>query len=881
MTAVGLRDTGAVSHSGRWTFVFTDVEGSTALWESRPEAMAIALEHHDAVIRDAIVRYDGTVFATAGDSFAAVFDRPEDAIDAVVGFQRSLQNELWPGELSLAVRVGVHVGVAQQRSGDFFGVEVSRCARVMSVASGGEVLVSAATASELIAPPDEITLTSVGHHRLKSLTGSIELFRLGAAGLRHDFEAIADIERLGLPPASRPIGRDAEMRAVLEALDAARLVTLVGLGGVGKTAIAAHVASTATTSSYDVVVWCDLAKLDPGAEVLAAIAQMLSARPQAGQGIADAIADVLQDTRALLVLDNCEHVLRSARSAVETLLHIGTLVSVAATSRSPLDMAAERVIHVEPLRAVDDAVALVLSRASAGGVTLHPGDAPHLVDLCDLLERHPLALELAAAALRDRTPAELVESLRTESVVLGRSDESDRHRSLRSTLDWSYGLLNAEERTCFDELAVFGAASFSGDAATRVLGRPGVQALLSQLVRQSLLAPLRSREGTRFRLLEPVRQYADAHLDPGRRRTLVEAHQRYFAAVAAECSAAAQGPDYSAAIERLFAEWDGLRYAIVRSVADGINPDRRDVTLRQLAHLILLHGRSEVGEWIRGALSERPTNTLKAILALVARLESDEVIGSRLVDEVLGDDHADLLDQFIVLAVASWTAHANSQFDELRTLVRRFCHVGQAIGPYYLGVAAGSGAVLFAGWAPDESARSLSVAAEQFVITRCPVIDVYAELGRLANNVDSETAELLEALLEYADSLPLPYFSGVISSNLAAVSIRLRPTQAAGVFLRAIDRCSEVRDWSTTDQTLQVAAIWLGRIDEFDAASYLQGYLGAVSGRTSAQFRRALERLDARLEGMPGQGASRWAGRRASRAAVIERVSEICRSRLP
>jgi class 3 adenylate cyclase len=459
--------------SGTVTFLFTDIEGSTRLWEADPAGMRIALERHDEILRGAIVDHGGFVFSTAGDSFAAVFGRGGDGVLAAVRAQRELGSELWPEAATVRVRMGLHTGEAHERDGDYFGSAVNRTARLMGSAHGGQVLVSLAV-EDLVR--DELgggcALVSLGEHALRGLTRPEVVFQVTGPGLEADFAELdsASLRRGNLPtPATSFVGRADDVKDLGAVAVAQRLVTLVGPGGVGKTRLAIETAASVADEYRDGVWFVELAPLAEPAAVIHAVASALSVRPEEGLTVLESVVHKLANRRALLVLDNCEHLLGAAAQIAVTIGRDANRVTSMATSREPLGIAGEQVWPVEPLDPALEAVDLFVERASLGNPAFHLAndDRRALVGLCAALDGIPLAVELAAGRARSMTVQELTDRLDDRFRLLRGSRHSDadhRQRTLLATVEWSYQLLDDDERILFDRLSVF-AGGFDIDTA--------------------------------------------------------------------------------------------------------------------------------------------------------------------------------------------------------------------------------------------------------------------------------------------------------------------------------------------------------------------------------------------------------------------------------
>ena len=299
-----------VGWSGIITFLFTDIEGSTRLWQADEEAMRSALARHDEVLRKTIAAHEGTVFSGTGDGMAAAFGSAAAAVRAALAAQRALQAEPWPTATPLRVRMGVHSGEAEWRDGDYFGTVVNRAARLTAVGHGGQVLCSAATA-ELVGDAG-LDLVDLGEHRLRDLDRPLHVFQVGGGS----FAALASLDDVpgNLPEQpSSFVGRQAEVAELTALVGAHRLVTLTGAGGVGKTRLAVQVAAELAGRFGDGVWLVELAPVGDPAAVADAVAAALAVTPQAGSSVADSVAAALAGRDLLVVLDNCEHVLGRRR----------------------------------------------------------------------------------------------------------------------------------------------------------------------------------------------------------------------------------------------------------------------------------------------------------------------------------------------------------------------------------------------------------------------------------------------------------------------------------------------------------------------------------------------------------------------------------------
>jgi predicted ATPase/class 3 adenylate cyclase len=567
--------------TGVISFLFTDVVGSTRLWEADPGGMAASVELHDSIVRRQVDEADGHVFSTAGDGFAAAFTAPQAAISTAVRIQREFISADWPGP-ALQVRMGLHMGAANERKGDYFGPVVNLASRIQAAGHGGQILVSA-TAVEAAEPWLEpgIDLHDLGRHRLKDVAESVRLF-----DVRHpELEVVSEpIRALSGPVNNLPeylttfVGRTAELKKLEAMLGEHRLVVLTGVGGTGKTRLAVEVGRKVMTQHRDGVWLVELAPVTDPARVTTAIGDIWGLRSGEGATIDDVVARYLKDKDLLLVIDNCEHVLSGAASAIRHLLESGPGIRVMATSRESLGVAGEALLHVPSLGlptgtggADSESVQLFLQRTEAARPDLNPGsaDLEAIERICRRVDGIPLGIELAAARIRTVSPGELAKRLEESFRILAGSAKAalPRQRTLSATVEWSYDLLEPEERTLFRRLAVF-AGGFDLDAAEAVCAGEGVDEWeildhLDSLVDKSLVSlSEQTPVGTRYRMLEPVRQYAQETLaGSGEAAEIQREHARYFSDLVGRASERLRGPEQQIWARRLNVEYPNIRAA--------------------------------------------------------------------------------------------------------------------------------------------------------------------------------------------------------------------------------------------------------------------------------------------------------------------------------
>ncbi len=444
--------------SGTVSFLFTDIEGSTPLWDANPDGMRIALSRHDEILRAAFGDGGGYVFSTGGDGFGVAFSSGSMAVDAAVGAQRLLADEGWPEGVALRVRMGIHTGEAQERDGDYFGPTVNRSARLMGAAHGGQVVISALTAG-IVADQSDIDLVDLGLSQLKGLVDPVHVYGVSAEGHQWiDKPLVSSLASTGNLPRlqTETIGDLPDLQRRVAGLADARVTTLTGSGGVGKTRAAIEIGWLVVDEFVDGVWMIELAPLaDPDA-VISSIASTLSVHRQPGATLVESIVDWCLGRRMLLIVDNCEHVLSPVIELVSAIVSGCPTVTVIATSREPLGVAGERVVRIPSLND-DHAHELFVVRACAADSAFvpSPADDDAISSIGARLDGIPLAIELAAARIRSLSPVEILNRLDDRFRLLrgGGRGGLERHQTLRATVMWSYRLLSEPERLLFDRLS--------------------------------------------------------------------------------------------------------------------------------------------------------------------------------------------------------------------------------------------------------------------------------------------------------------------------------------------------------------------------------------------------------------------------------------------
>jgi predicted ATPase/class 3 adenylate cyclase len=576
--------------AGTMTFLFTDMEGSTRNWESSPIVMKEALERHDILLADGIRARGGTIVTERGegDSFFAIFAYARDAVAAACSIQLALQAESWPGDLQIRVRMAIHTAVADPGRMDYRGPEVNRCARIRSIAHGGQVLLSSSTEALVSGRlPVDISLQDLGEHRLRDLTRPAHIFQLNHPKLPSQFPPLQSLSVLkhNLPvQLTSFVGREEQLKDVQQLLGTHRLVTLTGAGGCGKTRLALQAGAESLESYADGVWHVDLAPLAETDLIPKAVAESLGVREEADHSLAKALGVYLRDKQLLLLLDNCEHLLDACASLAQELLNVSAGLRILATSREALNITGEAIWRVPSLSLPDlegpsshdaaiasESVRLFVDRATASqsSFTLTPPNSSAVARICQQLDGIPLAIELAASRVRLMTPDQILDRLKDRFQLLtggGRTNLA-RQQTLQATFDWSYYLLVEAEKRLFRWLSVFsGGFDLEGVeevcASADLSGEPTLELFFRLFDKSLVTAELEGDRLAPYRLLETTRQYAHEKLrDTSEETAAREGHLRCFLGLAE--SAYAQRMDTPAEwLARLERDHDNLRSAL-------------------------------------------------------------------------------------------------------------------------------------------------------------------------------------------------------------------------------------------------------------------------------------------------------------------------------
>jgi predicted ATPase/class 3 adenylate cyclase len=580
-------------------FLFTDVEGSTRLWESHPEAMRHSLAQHDRILIDAVESARGRVIKTTGDGLMAVFDTARDGVVACVAAQMALAAATWGETGPLRVRMGLHVGEGAGDGHDYHGPAVNRAARVMAAGHGGQILLSGPTAALVMDQlPAGTALQDLGEHLLKDLARPEHVYQVDHPAMPGAFLPLTtvDVRQASLPPEpSAFLGRGSERTWLAGRLvdPDVRLLTITGPGGIGKTRLAMRAARDVEAAFAAGVAFVDLAMARDASAVLTEIGRALGYSDASDDAQLDELVTHLGRQPRLLILDTLEQVTGVAPTLVRLLQGCPGL-TLLVTSREPLHVREEQLLPLLPLavpslghasassEAIErfEAVLLFVDRARAvrREVRITDDNAAVVAEICRRLEGLPLAIELAAARLRVFSLDALRDRLhnRLRGLGSGARDLPERQQTLRSTIDWSYQLLSPGEQRLFVMMACFRGAEIEAvEAVVAELADRGpdvdpVDGLVSLTDKSLLRQTATDAQAPRFEMLESVREFATELLerDDDLVRLARSAHAAYFEPWAERIAAEARGPDRALALQRLAIELDNLRAAWQHDVAE-------------------------------------------------------------------------------------------------------------------------------------------------------------------------------------------------------------------------------------------------------------------------------------------------------------------------
>ncbi|MGK2947136.1 MAG: NB-ARC domain-containing protein [Acidimicrobiales bacterium] len=649
--------------SGTVTFLFTDIEGSTRHWDE--PSMASALERHDAIVAHAIRSHGGYLVKHTGDGAMAAFEKAADALASAVAAQRGLAIEPWVGQ-PIRARMAIHTGEAEERDGDYFGPTPTLAARLMDVGHGGQVLASRSTEEMVRGRISEgVSLLDLGDHGLKDLDRRQRVFQVTVEGLEEQFPPLRAAKASDNLPRSRTsfVGRTSEIEEVQRRLEDSAVVTLTGVGGSGKTRLAVEAARQRLGDHGDGVYFVDLSPIGEAEQVARAVGDVLGLPSgHQSESLDEVVVGFLSGREALLLLDNCEHVIDAVADLVDRILAGAPGVRVLATSREALDVEGEVTLTVASLDPAGDALVLFADRAVAvqPGFDLDGGHRSAVEEICRRLDGMPLAIELAAARVQHLSPADIAKRLddRFRLLTGGGRRRAQRQQTLQAVVDWSHDLLDDEEQILFRRLAAF-AGGFTLPAVEGVCSQGSLRStvdVLGSLVSKSLVTVDVQDVVSRYRLLETLRMYAqDKLLAAGEASDVRDGHRDWLVA---QVESSPEDPLVLVQIESEFeADADNLWLAVEWSAGEG----RWDLVVRLLTASLRAWNRKSRAAGVQECLeTAAAADGLDPSLAFRAHAAAS-VLATFATDYASMGDHADRaleLEPHPVAEHASWLASA-------------------------------------------------------------------------------------------------------------------------------------------------------------------------------------------------------------------------------
>jgi predicted ATPase/class 3 adenylate cyclase len=572
-----------------YSFLFTDIEGSTRLWEQFPERMSLSLAYHNRLMSDAIESHNGKVFKTIGDAYCAVFDSATDALDAAIAAQTALA-EIRPSEndpiFALKVRMGLHAGPAEEVDNDYFGPSLNRVARLMSAANGGQILISSQfKVQQQVA---NLEFRDLGLHRLKDLAEPMHVYQIIIPGVLNNYSAI---RTLSARPTNLPIqlssfvGREAEVEAICRRIrqPGVRLLTLFGPGGIGKTRLSLRVGTVLRDEYEHGVFFVALSPVKTEAGLLEAIASALHVEETTDAPLLEALKSHLQSLHLLLILDNFEQVIDAAPVLNELLTSAANL-NLLVTSREELLIYGEQIYPLTPLSVPKKNTIVPLNRlmeysainlfvervrAMQSDFELTEDNAKYVIEICQSLDGLPLAIELASVRVREFELEDILAQLTQRLQVLskGARDLPARQRTIRGAIDWSYQLLSPDEQAAFTRLAIF-VGAFTANAVDRISGAE----YLNRLKEKSLVQQLDTSDDTPlYIMLDTLREFAAENLEEsGEIPDLRAKHLDYYRELVARAEPNLTGTEQMIWFKRLEYEQFNIQAALEWSLDENL-----------------------------------------------------------------------------------------------------------------------------------------------------------------------------------------------------------------------------------------------------------------------------------------------------------------------
>ena len=639
------------------------------------------------------------------------------------------------------------------------------------------------------------------------------------------------------------VGRRRELAELDELVRRRRLVTLVGPGGVGKTTLAEQVARWVADDLPDGAFIVSLADVADASSVVPAIVRAVGA--PAAEPLDRSLEHYLSGQRALVVIDNAEHVRSAVRSITSRVLAASGALHLLVTSRQPLAASGEVIMSLPPLGR-EAAITLFRERAQEAGAPIRAGQQDLAIEVCDRLDRLPLAIEMAAARLRGLGLGDLAARL-DECLRLLRTGDAGRHETLEAVVGWSYDLLDVTRRSLLDQLSVF-AGSFDLEAAEAVWDGADVAGGVADLVERSLVQRVAVDGPARFRLFETVRSFAAERLAGSEASAAcIDRFVSYHVAFAKRVGEGLRGPDERVWVEAL--EWRLVNLEIAHAHALETDDVDAAVELVSSLHLFVYHRlRADVGAWAEATLpsARRASHPgVPAVAAVVAlnRLHRGEFDGAEALLVDLPDDPVARHAHEILGDLHLYRGRFDASYEHFRHAERLARQVDDRFTALHSrmsqGMALGYAGRIDEGLAIVEEVRREGAAARIEVVTGWCDFTV-AEL--LSDSQPRRALELVDRAVDRADRAGWRMLAGV--GRLTASSLRARtaePADAIPGFERLIRHWDRIGDETHQWTTLRNLVELFTRLDAYAPAARL---LGAVSTGARPTFGAEQQRLE-------------------------------------
>ncbi|HMQ67840.1 MAG TPA: tetratricopeptide repeat protein [Ignavibacteria bacterium] len=574
--------------TGNVTFLFTEIYENSGSSGKDPGSFQTTLDSLDKLFREIIESHNGFIFKRNNEAHCAAFYDPAEAVKAAVNIQIKLEERRIDFD-SVKIKSGIHTGEAEYGGGDYTGyVTLSKVHRLMTASNGGQILISGEVYEDLKGKlTDKISYRDFGKRQLKDINQLVQIYQVVPEKIPSEFPPIKTVDQRwnNLPlELTSFIGRKNELKEIREILSEVRLLSIIGFGGTGKTRLAVHLASSLVDEFGYGVCIAELAKLTDSPHILQEIMAVLKIAPDVKREMTDVLADFLREKEILLILDNCEHLLKESAEISELLLTKCPKLKIIITSREPLHLTGENIVNLSQMELPDsyekksaeeilqtESVKLFIERAKAvkTDFKLNDKDTTAIAQLCIKLDGIPLAIELAAARVKVMPVEKILERLNDRFNLLTGGNKSllPRQQTLKALIDWSYDYLPEKEKLLLQKFSVF-SGGWTLEATEEICADDNIDEfeildLLSNLSDKSLLKTTENEYGHRYYLLETIRKYGEGKLnESGNKNRYRKKHFDYFLKFAENSEKGLSGAGQKIWLQKIAAENENLRESL-------------------------------------------------------------------------------------------------------------------------------------------------------------------------------------------------------------------------------------------------------------------------------------------------------------------------------